>query len=247
MLLFSWKKKKKKKDRGRIFHQWGRQIYARSGKNLLACILSHPSKSETVKDVLFIRRKESTCAKQESWFNKWRIDVAFSSGCTSRRHFGVVARHPSGGGTSPSWRDFPFELTNRSTFIFTGPQAQIPSSPYQQGLGLVRGEALYQRRAWIRVLQVVVFASTRVRPTRQQIEGRYDWDDRSNDTPRWFWQFFAGIFPVCRTVAGWDYSRLWRRTPVVGKYTVCIILCSTGLAYLTLYRPASQKSVAGDR
>ena len=25
------------------------------------------------------------------------------------------------------------------TFIFTGPQAQIPSSPYQQGLGLVRG------------------------------------------------------------------------------------------------------------
>ena len=23
--------------------------------------------------------------------------------------------------------------------IFTGPQAQIPSSPYQQGLGLVRG------------------------------------------------------------------------------------------------------------
>ena len=43
-----------------------RQIYARSGKNLLACILSHPSRSETVKDVLFIRRKESTCAKQES-------------------------------------------------------------------------------------------------------------------------------------------------------------------------------------
>ena len=84
------KKKKKKKDRGRIFQQRGRQIYARSGKNLLACILSHPSRSETVKDVLFIRRKESmhTCAKQESWFNKRRIDVAFSSGCTSRRHFG---------------------------------------------------------------------------------------------------------------------------------------------------------------
>ena len=56
----------KKKDRGRIFQQRGRQIYARSGKNLLACILSHPSRSETVKDVLFIRRKESTCAKQES-------------------------------------------------------------------------------------------------------------------------------------------------------------------------------------
>ena len=60
------KKKKKKQNRGRIFQQRGRQIYARSGKNLLACILSHPSRSETVKDVLFIRRKESTCAKQES-------------------------------------------------------------------------------------------------------------------------------------------------------------------------------------
>ena len=42
-------------------------------------------------------------------------------------------------GNFPSWRDFPFERTNQSAFIFTGPQAQIPSSPYQQGLGLVRG------------------------------------------------------------------------------------------------------------
>ena len=80
MLLFSWKKKKEK-DRGRLFQQWKRQICARSSKNLLACILLHPSRSETVKDILFIRRKESTCAKQESSFNKWRIDVAFSSGC----------------------------------------------------------------------------------------------------------------------------------------------------------------------
>ena len=97
LLSFLKKKKKKKKDIGRIFQQRGRQIYTRSGKNLLACTLSHPSRSETVKDVLFIRRKESTCEKQESWFNKCRIDVAFSSGCTSRRHFGVVACHPSGG------------------------------------------------------------------------------------------------------------------------------------------------------
>ena len=42
-------------------------------------------------------------------------------------------------GNFPSWRDFPFERANQSAFIFTGPQAQIPSSPYQQGLGLVRG------------------------------------------------------------------------------------------------------------
>ena len=85
------------------------------------------------------------------------------------------------------------------------------------------GVVLYRRRAWIRVLQVVVFASTRVCPTRQQIEGRYDWDDRSNDTPRWLWQLFAGIFPVCRAVAGWDYSRLWRHTPVVGKYSLYML------------------------
>ena len=64
--LLSLLKKNKEKDRGRIFQQRGRQIYARSGKNLLVCILSHPSRCETVKDVLFILRKESTCAKQES-------------------------------------------------------------------------------------------------------------------------------------------------------------------------------------
>ena len=42
-------------------------------------------------------------------------------------------------GNFPAWRDFPFEWTNQSAFIFTGPQAQIPPSPYQQGLDLVRG------------------------------------------------------------------------------------------------------------
>ena len=95
------------------------------------------------------------------------------------------------------------------------------------------GVALYQRRAWIRVLQVAVFASTRVCPTRQQIEGRYDRDDHSNDTPRWFWQLFAGIFPVCRPVAEWDCSRLWKHTPVVGVCTwsnesvlACVFECS---------------------
>ena len=65
-----------------------------------------------------------------------RIDVAFSFRGTSRRH-SVVARHPLGRGSSLFEGIFP--LTNQSAFIFTGPQAQIPSSPYQQGLGLVRG------------------------------------------------------------------------------------------------------------
>ena len=120
--FFLEKKRKKKKDRGRIFQQGGRQIYARSGKNLLACILSHPSRSETVKDVLFIRRKESTCAKQESWFNKWRIDVAFSSGCMSRRHFGVVARHPSGGGTSLLEGIFPLNWPIRARLFLLAPR-----------------------------------------------------------------------------------------------------------------------------
>ena len=130
---------KKKKDRGRIFQQRGREIYARSGKNLLACILSHPSRSETVKDVLFIRRKESTCAKQEVVIQQMtdRRGVFFWLHVTPPL-WGCGA--PSlGWGNFPSWRDFPFELTNQSAFIFTGPQAQIPSSPYQQGLGLVRG------------------------------------------------------------------------------------------------------------
>ena len=45
-----------------------------------------------MKDVLFIRWKESTCAKQEPCFNKWRIDVAFSSGCTSRRTWRAIPR-----------------------------------------------------------------------------------------------------------------------------------------------------------
>ena len=41
------RKEKKKKDRERIFQQRKRQIYARSGINLLACILSPPSRSES--------------------------------------------------------------------------------------------------------------------------------------------------------------------------------------------------------
>ena len=41
------KENKKKKDRERIFQQRRRQIYARSGINLLACILSPPSRSES--------------------------------------------------------------------------------------------------------------------------------------------------------------------------------------------------------
>ena len=41
------KKRKKKKDRERIFQQRKRQIYARSGINLLGCILSPPSRSES--------------------------------------------------------------------------------------------------------------------------------------------------------------------------------------------------------
>ena len=132
-----WRKKKRTEGGS---SSSGEDRYMRvSGINLLACILSHPSRSETVKDVLFIRRKESTCAKQESWFNKRRIDVAFSSRWTSRRHFWGCGAPSLGLGNFPSWRDFPFELTNQSAFIFTGPQAQIPSSPCQQGLSLVRG------------------------------------------------------------------------------------------------------------
>ena len=136
---------KKKKGRGRIFQQRGRQIYARSGKNLLACILSHPSRSETVKDVLFIRRKESTCAKQESWFNKWRIDVAFSSGCTSRRHFGVVARHPSGGGTSLLEGIFPLNWPIRARLFLLAPRPK--SRRHHINKGWAWFEATFQR-AW---------------------------------------------------------------------------------------------------
>ena len=58
-------KKRKNKDREDL-PAAERQIYARSGINLLACKLSPPSRSARLKDVLFIRRKASTCAKEES-------------------------------------------------------------------------------------------------------------------------------------------------------------------------------------
>ena len=122
--FLSWKKKKKEKKRtdgGSSSSEEDRYMRVLV-KNLLACILSHPSRSESVKDVLFIRRKESTCAKQESWFNKWRIDVAFSSGCTSRRNFGVVARHPSGGGTSLLEGIFPLNWPIRARLFLLAPR-----------------------------------------------------------------------------------------------------------------------------
>ena len=141
MLLFFLEKKK---DRARIFQQRGRQIYTRSGKNHLACILSHPSRSrsETVKDVLFIRRKESTCAKQESWFNKWRIDGAFSSGWTSCRHLGVVARHPSGGGTSLLEGIFPFNWPIRARLFYWPPGPRPKSRRHHINNGWAWFEAI---------------------------------------------------------------------------------------------------------
>ena len=63
-----------------------------------------------------------TCAKQESWFNKWRIDVAFSSSCTSRRHSGVVARHPSGWGTSLLEGIFPLNEPIRARLFLLAPR-----------------------------------------------------------------------------------------------------------------------------
>ena len=62
------------------------------------------------------------CAKHESWFNKWRIDVAFSSVCTSRRHFGVVVRHPSGGGTSLLEGIFPLNWPIRARLFLLAPR-----------------------------------------------------------------------------------------------------------------------------
>ena len=103
----------KRKGQGEDLPAAERQIYARSGINLLSCMLSPPSRSERRS---FLWRKESTCAKQELWFNKWRIDVAFSSRFTSRRHSGVVARHPSGGGL-PFLKGFSL-WTNQSKRVY---------------------------------------------------------------------------------------------------------------------------------
>ena len=140
LLSFLKKKKKKKKDRGRIFQQRGRHIYARSGKNLRfwpAFCLSHPGLKLWKTFFSFGERNLRAQSKSRDSTN---------DGLTWR--FLLVARHAATlglwraiprVGNFPSWRDFPFELTNQSAFIFTGPQAQIPSSPYQQGLGLVRG------------------------------------------------------------------------------------------------------------
>ena len=134
--LVKKKKKKKKKDRGRIFQQRKRQIYARSGINLLACILSHPSRSErrsfhSAKGIYVCKARvviQQITDRRDVFFSLHVTPPLWGGGAPSLRW-----------GNFPSWRDFPFEWTNQSVFIFTGHQAQIPSSPYQQGLGLVRG------------------------------------------------------------------------------------------------------------
>ena len=87
MLVLLKKFKKKRTERGS----------SSSGKDRYMRVLVWTFK---IWPALFIRRKEPVCAKQNSWFNKWRIDVAFSSHCTSRRNSGVVERNPSVSGTS---------------------------------------------------------------------------------------------------------------------------------------------------
>ena len=51
-----------------------------------------------------------------------RIDVAFSSRCTSHRHSGVVARHPSGGGTSLLEGIFPLNEPIRARLFLLAPR-----------------------------------------------------------------------------------------------------------------------------
>ena len=51
-----------------------------------------------------------------------RIDVAFSSRCTSSRHSGVVARHPSGWGTSLLEGIFPLNEPIRARLFLLAPR-----------------------------------------------------------------------------------------------------------------------------
>ena len=114
-----------------------RQIYARSGINLWGLhVVSSRSRCE----------RRSFHSTKGIYVRKARVVI---QQMTDRRgvFFSLHVTPPLWGcgtpylgwGNFPSWRDFPFERTNQSAFIFTGPQAQIPLSPYQQGLGLVRG------------------------------------------------------------------------------------------------------------
>ena len=48
--------------------------------------------------------------------------MAFSSRCTSRRHSGVVARHPSGGGTSLLEGIFPMNEPIRARLFLLAPR-----------------------------------------------------------------------------------------------------------------------------
>ena len=116
----SYLKKKKKKKKGQR-EQRGRQIYARSGKKTSGLHFVSSIQVWNCERRSFHLAKEM-CAKHESWFNKWRIDVAFSSVCTSRRHFGVVVRHPSGGGTSLLEGIFPLNWPIRARLFLLAPR-----------------------------------------------------------------------------------------------------------------------------
>ena len=81
--------------------------------------------------------------------NKWRIDVAFSSRCTSRRHFGVVARRPSGEGTSLLEGIFPLNWPIRARLFLLAPR------PKSRRRHINKGWAWFEATwpaAWVREL-----------------------------------------------------------------------------------------------
>ena len=118
------KKKKNRTERERIFQQRKRQIYARSSVNLLACILS-PSRSERryFHSAKGIHVRKARVVIQQMTVRR----VVFFSLRVTPPLWGCGA--PSlGWGNFPSWRDFPFERTNQSAFIFTGPNPVVTIS-----------------------------------------------------------------------------------------------------------------------
>ena len=82
-------------------------------------MLSPPSRSERRS---FHSTKGIYVRKGRVVIQQMRIDVAFSSRCTSRRHSGVVARHPSGGGTSLLEGIFPLNEPIRAHLFLLAPR-----------------------------------------------------------------------------------------------------------------------------
>ena len=91
------KKKKKRTEGGSSSSEEDRCMRVLVKTFWPAFCLIHPGLKLWKTFFSFGERNQRAQSKNRDSTTEWRIDVAFSSGCTSRRHFGVVARHPSGG------------------------------------------------------------------------------------------------------------------------------------------------------